>query len=604
MKRHKHRNKATSRISPKNSAKIIIFAAVALVSILICVAVSIAKINADEPNNQYITSYKEKLKLLQEQVVDEHIETEIGSSPAGKAGWVVFFSVCDGNTRASVFSGIGSSLEKAWNAADKNTRSFLSEKNFELRWLKIDVVRSIREITSEALTKEVLKARHEFYRYGIAFNDNFQLALLEAELNGAKIYEYDNGGLDLDYLNRYLKKSGRIIQPISTLPKKYILFQTKSWLCDEDNSIYPLYEDGLEVGRRKIEPLDTDQVKQLIDHATAFLVNQVNEDGSFVYGIYPRFDNEINTYNIVRHTTTLWSLICRYRMSPSDELAAIIEKTINYMITQIICDENGNAYLYDAKNDEIKLGASGVAVVALTEYMDVFGNNKYVDICRELGNGILSMFDWETGEFWHVLNKDFSRKEQMRIVYYDGEATFALSRLYALTGDEIWLNAGCRSVDHFIEAEYEQYKDHWVAYSLNEITKHVKDHPEYFDFALRNAEVNLENIAQRDTTYHTYLEMLMSTFELYDRMIDQQIPTGDFDIQSLLNTIFIRAQRQLNGFFFPEYAMYMANPNRILNTFMVRHDGYRVRIDDVQHNIGGYYLYYKNYDKMLTYISE
>ncbi|MBQ6502449.1 MAG: hypothetical protein IJI57_00875 [Flexilinea sp.] len=551
-----------------------------------------------------MTNYKEKLELLQEQIIDEHIETVIGSSPGGKAGWVVFLSVCDGNTRASVFSGTGSSLENAWNAADKNTRSFVSEKNFELRWLKADVVRSVREITSEALTREVLKARHEFYRYGIAFNENFKLALLETELNGAKIYEYDNGGLDLDYLNRYLKKSGRIIQPISAFPEKYLLFETKSWLCDEDNAIYPLYEDGLEVGRRKIEPLDADHAMQLIDHATAFLVNQVKDDGSFIYGFYPRFDNEIENYNIVRHASTLWSLICRYRISPSEELAAIIEKTISYMITQIIHDENGNAYLYEAKDDEIKLGGCGVAVVALTEYMDVFGNKKYVDLCCELGNGILGMFDWETGEFWHILNGDFSRKEKMRTVYYDGEATFALSRLYALTGDEIWLNAGCRSVDHFIEAEYEQYKDHWVAYSLNEITKHVKDRPEYFAFALRNAEVNLENIAQRDTTYHTYLELLMSTFELYDRMIDQQIPAGDFDIRSLLNTIFIRAQRQLNGFFFPEYAMYMANPNRILNTFMVRHDGYRVRIDDVQHNIGGYYLYYKNYDKMLTYISE
>ena len=47
--------------------------------------------------------------------------------------------------------------------------------------------------------------------------------------------------------------------------------------------------------------------------------------------------------------------------------------------------------------------------------------------------------------------------------------------------------------------------------------------------------------------------------------------------------------------------MYMAKPDRILRTFMVRHDGYRVRIDDVQHNIGGYYLYVKNYDKMVDY---
>ena len=57
----------------------------------------------------------------------------------------------------------------------------------------------------------------------------------------------------------------------------------------------------------------------------------------------------------------------------------------------------------------------------------------------------------------------------------------------------------------------------------------------------------------------------------------------------------------LNGYFFPEYAMYMKNPERILNAFFVRHDGFRVRIDDVQHNIDGYYQYYKNYNKMQKY---
>ena len=66
-------------------------------------------------------------------------------------------------------------------------------------------------------------------------------------------------------------------------------------------------------------------------------------------------------------------------------------------------------------------------------------------------------------------------------------------------------------------------------------------------------------------------------------------------------SLYTRADRQLNGYFFPEYAMYMKNPQRILDTFMVRHDGYRVRIDDVQHNIGGYYLYCVNYDKLVQY---
>ena len=74
-----------------------------------------------------------------------------------------------------------------------------------------------------------------------------------------------------------------------------------------------------------------------------------------------------------------------------------------------------------------------------------------------------------------------------------------------------------------------------------------------------------------------------------------------FDLRSFLAAIYTRADRQLDGYFFPEYAMYMANPQRVLDTFMVRHDGYRVRIDDVQHNIGGYYLYYANYDRLVQY---
>ena len=186
-------------------------------------------------------------------------------------------------------------------------------------------------------------------------------------------------------------------------------------------------------------------------------------------------------------------------------------------------------------------------------------------------------------------------------MYYDGEASFALCRLYSLTGEQIWLDAVCGAVDHFIEADYAQYKDHWVAYTMNEITKHITDRKDYYAFALHNAQVNLEAIYERDTTYHTYLEMLMATFEVYDRMMEQGVEANDFDLEMFLKTIYTRANRMLDGFFFPEYAMYMANPQRILNTFMVRHDGYRVRIDDVQHNIGGYYLYYKNYDKLVAY---
>ena len=550
-----------------------------------------------------VAEYGKKLELLRERALTEETKARAGQSPAGgPAGQAVFLSLCNTRERASVFTGTGPDLETAWDNADKKAREFLRGSNYNPEWVKADIVYTSKILDYQELSREVLKARSEFFRYGIAFDRNFSTALLEAELNGAKIYDYDNGGLDFEYLNRYLAKSGR--EKLESLPEAYTLFQCLGWFCDETGRVYELHPGGLEYGRRKVELIDREYAGELLAEASDFLVRQVREDGSFVYGIYPRFDNDIDNYNIVRHASTIWSLVCYYRLTGDQELGEIIQRTIGYMLDSVIYRDPDTAYLYEAKDDEVKLGGCGVAVIALTEYMDAFGNDKYEKECRALGNGILTMFDGESGEYYHVLNGDLSRKEEYRTVYYDGEATFALCRLYGLTGEERWLEAAERAVGHFIEADYTKHKDHWVAYSMNEITKYLDD-PEYYAFALRNAQENLDSIYNRDTTYHTYSELLLATFEVYDRMkergIEVEYAEKEFDLEYFLKTIYARMDRMLNGYFYPEYAMYMANPERILNTFMVRHDGYRVRIDDVQHNIDGYYQYYKNYDKLVGY---
>ena len=213
-------------------------------------------------------------------------------------------------------------------------------------------------------------------------------------MNGSKIYEYDDGGIDKKYLNNYLRRAKR--DQVKELPQSYTIFQCKGWMCDEEDNVYPLIDSGLSYGRRDVELLDKAYVEQLLDHAGSFLVDQILCDGSFVYGMYPRFDNEIDNYNIMRHTGTLWSLVCRYRMQPSPELKAIIDSAFDYTLTQIIYDADGNAYLYEAKSDEIKLGGNGIAIVAMTEYMDVLESDKYVDLCRSLGGGILTMLDQQT----------------------------------------------------------------------------------------------------------------------------------------------------------------------------------------------------------------
>ena len=54
----------------------------------------------------------------------------------------------------------------------------------------------------------------------------------------------------------------------------------------------------------------------------------------------------------------------------------------------------------------------------------------------------------------------------------------------------------------------------------------------------------------------------------------------------------------LNGCCFPEFVMYLKYPSALLGAFFVRQDGFRIRIDDIQHYCGAYCAFYRNYDRL------
>ena len=542
--------------------------------------------------------FRRKAGLLEAAVFDENFTSRLGDAPAGAAGHGVFFSVCDGSSRASVFKKTGATLESAWSGAVEETSSRLAETGLNPLWVKADVVVATRPSTPADLGRRLAAANEGSSFFGVAFDASFDQALLGMELNGVGIYDYDEGTLNMKRLKRYLKASGA--PPMNSLPAELTLFDTAGWFCDGEETVHPLIRRGEDCGRRVVSPVTGEYAAWMIRNAAEYLCRQVHEDGSFTYGIYPRTEKNLSSYNILRHCGTVWSLLCRFRMAPDEALAERIGRAIDYLVSQVVRDGSGAAYLLEAKDNTIKLGGCGIAILALTECMEVFGTREHEALCRELGEGILKLQNPETGGYWHVLNADFTPLEEMRTVYYDGEATFGLIRLYGLTGERKWLDAAVRAVEHFIAGHYEQYRDHWVAYSLDEITKYVDDRPDFYAFALLNAEDNLKRIADRSRTYPVNLELLLASFETHERMVERGVDTGNFDLQAVLDSISERVDRQLSGFFFPEYAMYMACPQRILHSFMMRDVSWRVRIDDVQHNIGGFYLYWKNYDRLVA----
>ena len=573
--------------------------------------------------NSQVAALKEY--IFKDDSVTARIKSDMDNAPSKKDFFVVFISVCNTKNRAIVIKGIGTTLDLAWNNADRNIAEIIAkneyDKDYDIVWAKADIVNYAEEIPTVDLNKEIVKEYYQyFYRNGIAFDENFDIAFLEAEINGNKMItyytetqvagkqiNYDSVLLNLININNY-RKLYYDREPIKSVPQKITVFTTLGFFCGEDEKVYELYVKGFDCGRRIIDLVDGEVIETAIIKASKYLYELIQPDGEFIYGYYPIFGNQMKNYNILRHTSSLWSLINLYRITNDTALIPKLNSAIKYLTDRYIeYKADDIAYVVERKADEIKLGGNAVAVIMLTEYMDVFGTTEYIDLVRHMANGLLKMEDLSKGTFYHVLSyPDYSQKEEHRTIYYDGEAAFALTRAYTYTKDARYLNGAIMAVENFIAKDYTKHKDHWIAYALHEITKYIPD-TRYYEFALRNVGKNLKKIYYQPTSYHTYLELLVTGWQTYKRIIEDNIKLDylkEFDAEYFAQTIYQRARHMLNGHFYPEYAMYMKYPDKIVNAFCIRHDNFRVRIDDVQHFIGGYYFYTKYYNDILSYLSE
>lgn len=502
---------------------------------------------------------------------------------------IVIISICDMENKAIVKSKKGYSINNAYQLLKNEVSSYVKQNNYNTSWVKLDIVQNIEEISIDEFNDTISDLVQEYiYRRGIILNfADTEIILTEAELNSNMIIDYDDCKLDLNNLNAYLQSRGDL--QLRNLPTKLKTFTTLGYFCDENNNTYKLYNEGANTGRRVYDNLDKSQIDYIVQNASEYLFDMIQDDGKFIYGYNPLKDTENDNYNILRHAGSVWSCIVSF--DGSNDKKAKIDLTLEYLNNTIRKKDDNTYFISEVKDGEIKLGGNALAIIAMCEYTDKFSDSKYIDTIKKLGNGILSM-GHSDGSYNHVLNEnDFSLKSEYRTLYYDGEATFALCKLYGITKDEKYLNAAKKSMDYFIEKRYTQYADHWISYATNEITKYVDDE-KYYELGLKNVGNNVSTILEKAYTSHIDLEMIVKCNELYNRMIEKNINieyTNYFSYDKLKELLNARLHFQLNSYLYPEMAMYLKNPSKYCNTFFIRHSDFRIRIDDIQHSILGYY---------------
>lgn len=516
-----------------------------------------------------------------------------------KEEYIVFISVTDSQQKAYVSNAKSDSLKKAIDIAKELMNNNILEYKIDPEWVKIDVVNEEDSITKLELKNE-LNANENSYRRGISLDTTYNVALLDSELNANQILDYEKKEINLNKLNNYLTSNNKKEEKLSQIPNEFITFSCVSYVYD-NKEIYKLGTSTENYGRRQEKELDENKILEVMINTSEYLINCVKEDGKFIYSYNPISDNESNSYNILRHEGTTWSMIEVYNLTKNKKLKENIELAIKFVVNNSVKYKDDNtAYIIENKNNEIKLGANGIGILMFIEYMEVFNTDEYEDLVIKLGNGMLDMQN-DDGSYYHVYRyPEFDKYEKYRTVYYDGEATFALAKLYGFTKDEKWLSAAENSLEYFYDNNYEKYKDHWIEYAINEVTKY-NPKKEFLELGLKNIRDNLPKILNLSDCKPINLELLTTGLEIYDRAYKNEVYIDNFNVNDLINAIYDRADFQLNGLFYPEIAMYFNNPERILNSFYTRETSFRVRIDDVQHNINGYYNMYKNYRLIQKY---
>ncbi|MFW2036468.1 poly alpha-glucosyltransferase [Acinetobacter junii] len=552
-----------------------------------------------------IVTSNEEFKHLKKQI-KEYFERIAQHTKMNKT--VLFYSYGDRENRCQVCNSSYLELNNALNQLFEILDHQFAINQQLNEYIKIDCAYNIQKEDWQKIDQAIKNQQHNnHYRKGLSFDEKFTICFLEQELYGRAIIR----GLSYDQPNYFDQDNLN-----STLEYKYSNQNTSiqfkqleyAWTFDtyavfyENGQLIPLQSQFTENGVRYLTSDKKTHIKDIIKKNASFLSSQIAQDGKYNYGFFPAYDRSIRSYNTVRHCTTTYSLLETLIIDKNDSVLGRCKLAIEYALQHFYVEIQPNqAYMLDGSTpedlDEIKLGANAAALLMLTKYQEITGENTYLNQALALAKGIQSMMNSE-GDTSHVLHyPSLELKEKFRIIYYDGEAALALLRLYQLHSDEYLLSSVKLMFERFIQEKYERYHDHWLSYCTNELTK-ICAEEKYFLFGIKNYVRHMIFIRNRKTTYSTLLEMMMSAYLMVNRI--KELGLNDIlekaHFEDLKKLIEFRAEFQRTGFFYPEVAMYMACPEKVLHAFYVRHDRFRVRIDDQEHNLSGYITYVQHFN--------
>jgi hypothetical protein len=311
-------------------------------------------------------------------------------------------------------------------------------------------------------------------------------------------------GLDLktivnDFANR-LELSSTAWRNTS---KKYFRFRVQSFVESLDHQLAkPVVRS-----RVPVYPINRTVVQQAVQNAADYVLRQIRPDGLFEYIYYPLSDHHSppGDYSLPRHAGTTWFLSLAYRILGQPRFKRGAQGAIEYLAAHAIAPACQNqSYSCIGNDHDADLGSAALGVVAIVEYQQATGDNRFEKLAGKLGQFILRM-QKPDGDFCHQYTPSTKTKNCNEVLlYYSGEATFALAKLFQLTHDLRYAKPIEHALDYLTGGMYDFFlgqffisEDHWTCIAA-EAAFEVVNKDQYAHFCYEFAKTNQRAQVQPD----------------------------------------------------------------------------------------------------------
>ena len=378
------------------------------------------------------------------------------------------------------------------------------------------------------------------------------------------------------------------------------LAATESFTHDEQGGLVRLYRAST-----LLPKAGAAQIMQGVRLGGDFLCGLLRDDNRFIYEGDVGRDHYDNTYNQLRHSGTIYALYQLYEATGEERYRQTADRAWQWLLKQLRTDRDahGNVCAFTVEVGKVKLGSSGLALIALSERLRINRTEADLKLGRELANHLLRGQN-ENGSFnsYHPLKG--KKTSRYRSIYYPGEAMLGLIRFYHFDPNPAYLNAVAKGAHYLI---YDKWRviglelfvlpDAWLMLALNDLHQ-VQPREDYVDYGLKIADGMMADqlLAGWQTPYPDYrggyfpyppqvtpagarLEGLTATYLMARR--------AGRDVAALRRTIAEAARFEVERVIRPEFVFLYPNPHRALGAFRNSPISNRVRIDFNQHNISG-----------------